>query len=64
MDNSLPDQYLRRTITTIYQVVVAPPAWFEHATYGLGNRCSIQLSYGSGDGAKSGVKLGAFARAV
>jgi hypothetical protein len=23
-----------------------PPAWLEHATPGLGNLCSIQLSYG------------------
>jgi hypothetical protein len=25
---------------------MVPPARFEHAAYGLGNRCSIRLSYG------------------
>lgn len=26
--------------------MLVPPARFEHAAYGLGNRCSIRLSYG------------------
>ncbi len=30
----------------VLPAMVVPPARFEHAAYGLGNRCSIRLSYG------------------
>lgn len=36
----------------------ALPARFERATFGLGSRCSIQLSYGSGGPQIARVELG------
>jgi hypothetical protein len=34
-----------RPCSVVFPDVKTPSAWFEHATPGLGNLCSIQLSY-------------------
>ena len=38
-------------------ISLVPPAWIEHATCGLGNRCSIHWATKAGDGAKCGAKF-------